>query len=65
MIARTLHERGQVRVLWDQGLDTVDIAKELHTDEPTAEHFLHKALDLKAEVRASLRASVNSLCGND
>ncbi len=54
-------DRWRVRHLWDQGLDTLEIAKDLQVPEHIAERILHEALDIKASVRASLRASVEAV----
>jgi uncharacterized membrane protein len=51
-------DRWRVRHLWEQGLDTIEIAKDLQVPEYVAESILHEALDIKAEVRSDLRASV-------
>jgi hypothetical protein len=53
-------DRGRVRLLWDQGLDTCEIAKDLQVPEHVAESILHAALDIKASIRGSLRASVGA-----
>lgn len=46
--------RGQIRVMWENGLDTVDMAKELQLSEALIERELHAALELKRSIVKSL-----------
>lgn len=50
--------RGRIRAMWDEGLNTAEIAEGMQLPEHLVERLLHVALEFKRTIKAQLSQSL-------